>query len=443
MSHWLDGLAGRTTLVLMVSIALVHLVSLHGYRRSLTEETTLASEARLADRMVTIMRAVTLAPEEERDLVAHNLSGGAIRAHWSRTDHAVPGGPGSQNLGELARRLEAMAPELAGGGLTIGTGGDGGLDDPHVALISFRLPDSGWLNVALLSYAVPPPVTAGRTLLSTSLMALGGLVLAAFLVRWLSRPLGAFARAAQSFSEGAAASPVAETGPREVRALARAFNDMQARIARLILDRTQALAAVSHDLKTPITRLRFRAEEIADPDLAGAVARDLDEMERMIDQTLAFLRGERRDEELRPVDLVTILETVADGLADRGAEVTLDVPDRAVIAGRRLALKRAFGNLAENAVKYGGKARISLVEGRDDLVVEIEDDGPGIAPGDRARALEPFVRLEPSRNVETGGFGLGLTIAASIVDGHGGTLALLDGEGGGGLLVRVTLPRNH
>ena len=437
---WFDGLAGRTTLVVMLSLAIVFAVNLQEYLSALNAEAESSSEARLADRLVTIKRAVLLAPLEERDLVAHSLSGGPISAHWSPSDHAVAGGDNLAFYERLGERLIARVPELADGGLIIGTGGDGMGEDPHLAVISMQLPDSSWLNVALLSLTPVDAVPSARTLWTMSLMSLAGLALAVFLVRWLSRPLGAFALAAKTFSAGAALSPVPERGPREVRELALAFNEMQARIARLIADRTQALAAVSHDLRTPITRLRFRAEEIGDPTVSGPIIRDLDEMERMIEQTLTFLRGKQNDEEIKPVDLVAILETITNDMADHGQGVDLTAPARLVIKGRRTALKRAFSNLAENAVKYGGHARIRVSEAVGRVVVEIEDDGPGIAPEDRARALQPFVRLEPSRNAETGGFGLGLTIAASIIEGHGGTLALLDGPGGKGLLARIEIP---
>ncbi len=205
--------------------------------------------------------------------------------------------------------------------------------------------------------------------------------------------------------------------------LAVAFNDMQRRIERLIEDRTQALAAVSHDLKTPITRLRFRAEDLADEAVREAMAEDLTEMERMLDQTLSFLRGDRRDEELKSIDIVAILGTLIDDAVDRGALVELTGSAHAIVTGRRLALKRAFANLVENAVKYGGQARVEVTDRDAEVVVKISDIGPGIAAEDIERALSPFVRLEPSRNLETGGFGLGLPIAQAIINGHSGSPA--------------------
>lgn len=437
--RWLqsiDSVAVRTAFVVFIGIGLLHLASLWTYQHTLNRELDLANEARLADQLLAIKRAVMRVPEQDRETVAHDLSGGPIEAHWSRTEHAVAGGPGAGDWEALGRRLRAVAPEIAEDGLVIGANRRGA-DDPHLALISIRLPDQSWINVSLVAWS-PRIADSHGTWLSTSLMALGALIVSLLLVRWLTRPLTAFAAAAQNVYRGKAAVMVAEEGPREVRELAVAFNDMQRRIGRLIDDRTHALAAVSHDLKTPITRLRFRVEEVDDAAARAAIAADLDEMERMLDQTLAFLRGDRADEELKPVDVVAILETLTDDAADRGHEVSLQGAAQATVLGRRLALKRAFGNLVDNAIKYGGRAEIDVSETPAGFVVMIRDKGPGIPAAERERARSPFVRLEPSRNQTTGGFGLGLTIADAIVSGHGGRLDLEDNPGGG-LAVRITL----
>lgn len=433
----LDGLAARTIFVVLIGIGAVHLISLWTYRHALSQQAELAGDTRLADQLLGMKRAVMREPPAAREAVAHDLSGGPLEAHWSQTEHATPGGPGAGHWQGLAERLRQAAPELGEDGLVIGANRRNP-DDPHLAIISMKLPDGTWLNVSLVSTS-PHPADGHGTLLSTTLMALGAVLVSVVLVRWLTRPLTAFAAAAKDFSGSAAPVTVREEGPREVRALAAAFNEMQRRIFRLVEDRTQALAAVSHDLKTPITRLRLRAEEIADPTLRGAIADDLGEMERMLDQTLAYLRGERTDEAMQPVDLVAVLATICGDLSDAGAVVTLEGNRSAVLEGRRLSLKRAFGNIIENAVKYGGSAEVAVSGKGDTIEVTIADRGPGIAPEDRDRALAPFVRLEPSRNQATGGFGLGLTIAKTIMTGHGGTLELSN-RAEGGLLVTVRLP---
>lgn len=435
-----DSLAFRTTLVVLIGIGLVHIASLWTYQHSLTRQLDLANEARLADQLLAIKRAVMRVPERDREAVAHEMSGGPIEAHWSRTEHAVAGGPGATDWKALGLRLREVAPEIAEDGLVIGANRRVA-DDPHLALISIRLPDQSWINVRLVAWS--PRVPAGHgTLLSTTLMALGAIVVSVLLVRWLTRPLTGFAAASKELYRSKAAAFVPEDGPREVRSLAVAFNDMQRRIGRLIDDRTQALAAVSHDLKTPITRLRFRLEDVSDAEARTAIAADLDEMERMLDQTLAYLRGDRADEEFKSIDVVAVLETIVDDASDRGHAVTLTGTAHVSIQGRRLALKRAFGNLIDNALKYGREAHVVIEDQSEMAVVSIRDHGPGIAPEDVKRALSPFVRLEPSRNQETGGFGLGLTIAQAIIEGHGGQLTLAN-HAEGGLVVSVSLPKER
>lgn len=434
----IDSIAWRTILVLLLTIGAVHLVSLATYRHAFVRQSETSRDARLADQLLSIRRAVMREPEHNRETVAHELSGGPLEAHWSRSEHARPGGPGSEPLAGLADRLRHSTNDIGPDDLIIGANRKGE-DDPHLALVSIRLPDQSWVNVSLVRLGAGADVGRG-VWLSTSMMALGALTVAILVVRWLTRPLTVVAGAAKRFSGAGKPVSIPEDGPLEVRELAHAFNDMQRRIVQLVADRTQALAAVSHDLRTPITRLRLRAVAIPDPAARLAVEADLSDVERMIDQTLAYLRGDTDDEQIRTVDVVSILETIADDMADAGARVMLTGNRSAVIYGRRLALKRAFGNLIENAVKYGGEAAIS-VSAENGATVSIADRGPGIEPAQIERAFEPFVRLEPSRNPATGGFGLGLTIAKRIIEGHGGTLSLRP-RAGGGLVTTIRLPRS-
>jgi two-component system, OmpR family, sensor kinase len=254
----LDTLTNRTILLMLIGIGVVHFASLYAYQIALDREASVASDTRLADRLLTIKRAVMRVVPAEREPVAHELSGGPIEAHWSRTDHAVAGGPGSAEWDGLRAKLIELAPELSADQIIIGANRK--LEsDPHLALISLRLPDDSWINVSVFSRLTPPTSSHG-TVLSTSLMALGVIGLSILLVRWMTQPLQTFADAAQRLYKSADQARVPEDGPREVRELASAFNEMQARIKRLIDDRTQALAAVSHDLKTPLTRLRLKSE---------------------------------------------------------------------------------------------------------------------------------------------------------------------------------------
>ena len=265
-------------------------------------------------------------------------------------------------------------------------------------------------------------------------------VVAVLLLRWATRPLRELALAAERFSLDQIPQPLNETGPAEVRRAARAFNTMRERIQRLVSERMQALAAVSHDLRTPITRLRLRSELMEDEATRDLVDADLAEMESMIDSTLEFLRGGVSSEAIRPIDIVSVIETIVDDHADQGHSVSLIGISQGRVLGRLLSIKRAFWNVIGNAVKYGGQARVAIAEIPSGLAITVEDDGPGIPDGDRERVFQPFVRLEESRGRETGGSGLGLTIARAVVRAHGGEITLAN-RPEGGLRVTIILPQ--
>ena len=437
MRHWLDTLTNRTILLLLIGIGLVHVVSLSTYQAALDQEMSSAGDARLADRLLTIKRAVMRVAPDEREPVAHEFSGGAVEAHWSRSEHAIEGGPGSSEWDGLKRRLRELAPELGEAQVIIGANRK--LEaDPHLALVSMQLPDESWVNVSLFARLTPQTGNHG-TILSTTLMALGVIAISILLVRWMTRPLRIFADAAKRLYRGTETVRVPEEGPREVRELASAFNDMQARIKTLIDDRTHALAAVSHDLRTPLTRLRLKAEDVGDGALGQAMRADLSEMDGMIDQTLAYLRGDRSDEEFRHMDLAALLETLVDDASDAGGDVTFSGLPSLPITARPLALKRAFSNLIQNAVTYGAVTRLALSRNEHSAGILIDDDGPGIPADQVEAAFAPFTRLESSRSKDTGGFGLGLTIARTIIEGHGGTISLAN-RPESGLRVTVSLP---
>jgi two-component system OmpR family sensor kinase len=439
MTRWLNTLAARTVLLMLMGVGIVHVASLYAYQHALDREMSLANEVRLADRLLTIRRSLMRVEPGERESVAHELSGGPVEAHWSATERARPGGPGAEPWQGLRGHLREQAADLVDDDIIIGANRKTDAD-PHLALISLRLPDESWVNVTLFAPAARPQSSHG-TWVSTSLMALGVAAISVLVIGWMTRPLRRFAAAARQLYHGTDRVEIPETGPQEIRDVAVAFNEMQARIRKLVGARTQTLAAVSHDLKTPLTRMRLRAEVLTDRAQAEGLIADIHDMERMVDQTLAHLRGDRKDEEARPLDLTALLATLADQAADQGASTSLAASEATVVVGRPLALKRAFGNLIDNAIKYGGRAEIALLPDKEAVRVSIGDMGPGI-PEDRiAEMFEPFTRLETSRSRETGGFGLGLSIARDIVEGHGGHIAIAN-RSQGGLLVTVDLPRH-
>jgi signal transduction histidine kinase len=437
-----DTLAGRTIVILLFSLGLFHLWSIWIYQLGIEELLGSTREEQLAEHLVSVKRVAADLPVSQRERTAHALSTATMEIHWSPRALVNVTASESPRIVLIRDRLKELAPDLAEGRVRLAFADEGAAPaaedaEQHLLLASVQLPDESWLNFSISTLRVG----AGDhgVLASMSAMALGTLLVSVFLVRSVTAPLRSLSAAADRIGTSAASPELASEGPREVRVAAGAFNRMQARIKRLIEDRTQTLAAVSHDLKTPITRLRLRAQFVADQDLRQMIESDLDEMEAMIQSTLDFLRGDATAEEVRTVDIATILETICDHLVDAGHDVALLEVCYAPLTCRPLALKRAFGNLVENALKYGHRARVSLTRHADVYVVTIADDGPGIPPGEFERVFDPFYRLEGSRSRETGGTGLGLTVARSTILAHGGEVRLANRDGGG-LCVSVRLP---
>jgi len=436
--RWLfETLVGRTVIVLLLGIATVQGGSLWFYEATLNSEAVLANEKQLADRLTGIYRAILRIPPRDRDAATHDLAGGVIEAHWGPLQRAAADPHASEKWAGLRDRLIGLVPAWAEAGLIIGT--DQTNAGSHLAAISMQLPDGSWLNVDLLASHIHHP-RSYSAILSTTLMALGVVIGAVLMIRWLTRPLELFAEAARNLYASADRVPVPETGPLEIKTLARAFNEMQGRIRRLMTARTQALAAVSHDLKTPLTRLRMRIDEVGNAETRASIETDLSEMERMIDATLSYLRGDRSEEERRPVDLIAIIETITDDIRDAGGRVSLDAPRSIVVSGRHLALKRALTNIVQNAIKYGDAADIRVRAEPGLARVCVADEGPGIPEAEMDAMFEPFVRLDQSRNGDCGGFGLGLTIANEIIAAHDGTISL-ENRQTGGLEVTVLIQR--
>jgi signal transduction histidine kinase len=256
--------------------------------------------------------------------------------------------------------------------------------------------------------------------------------------RRLARPIQEFADAAERLGRDPLATPLALNGSSEIGVAARAFNEMQERLRRYVEDRTAMVGAIAHDLRTPLTRLRFRIEGLPE-DQRAKYAADLDQMEEMITATLAFVRDATRPGERTPLELSSLVESLCDEMAETGARTEVEPGDKVVLEGDPMALRRLIANLLENAVKFGGRARARVFADAGNAVVEIDDDGPGIPAADTERVFEPFYRREPSRSRQTGGIGLGLAVVRSIARGHGGDVNLIN-RVGGGLTARVQLP---
>jgi len=354
----------------------------------------------------------------------------------------VDSGHAADKTDGLRRRLREIAPELATGDLIIGLPSplSNKTAEPHLLLVSMKLADASWANFSL-ARLTGAHGTFSSIIVSTTLMAIGVLLLSILMLRSVTKPLRHLAATAQRLYVDGEPKAIAVTGPREIRDLAAAFNELQLRVKRLIDDRTLTLAAISHDLKTPLTRVQLRSEDIDDSELRRHIDSDLAEMLAMVEATLQFLKGAQTDEHVQDVDLKAVLESICDDMTDRGHDVTFTPERRIVFRGRHLALKRAFSNLIVNATKYGSHVRIAALHQGHGVDVIIDDDGPGIAADQREAVFQPFYRIEASRNRATGGTGLGLTVARTIIRGHGGDVTLLDApEGGLRVSVRLPLP---
>lgn len=430
---WPQSLAGRIILLLLGGLSLLHIGSMVVHERSLHGAESGARTDRLVERLSAAALAVSNAPETARDAAAHALSLPGIELHWDRIS-PLPQGPVPAELAQLAERLPAgvrlawdpaapshrvvgAMPVEAGGWLILSAAWIGGAD--------------GLRQAAAMD---------GGGLASMAAMALGIALASVLVVAWITGPLRRLADAADGIGRDLSAHPLPIEGPSEVRHAAMAFNAMQERIRRLVEDRTEALAAVSHDLRTPLARLKLRAGFLPEGEERARMEADLAEMEAMVARTLDYIREGRDAEPAVPTDLAAILQTLASDASDAGHDVAYEGPARVVLPLRRLAAKRAFANLVENAVRHGAPPVCLIIhdEGAR-IVAEILDAGPGIATSDHAQALAAFKQLDPSRG--KGGSGLGLAIAQRFAEASGGTIELGAGEAGG-LRVRIALPRD-
>ena len=260
--------------------------------------------------------------------------------------------------------------------------------------------------------------------------------------RRVTQPIMQFAVAAEQFGRDINAPALPETGSQELRRSIQAFNQMQERLRRLVNDRTFMLAAISHDLRTVLTRLRLRADFIAEAEQAQKAIADIDQMQAMLDEALTFAQEASVTEAYIKVDLAHLLQSLCDDFTDAGEQAMYSGPTRLTYIGKPTALRRAFMNLIHNAVTYGRRADVTLMSEPESVKVMIGDRGPGIAPDLREKVFTPFFRLEHSRNRETGGTGLGLTVAQTAIQRHGGEIRLTE-RPGGGLLVQVSLLNSH
>ncbi len=444
MGRWLwpHSLDNRTALVLLIGLVLVQAGGLLIYTLDRLDLQRLAAAQSLGLRVSSLYRSVVTAAPEERQA--------GLRAYDESSDFTatLDAGPATSDLEpapppvaralRISMQFAPIPPGLRWRELQVR-----GVPWERSLLVSMRLPTGEWLNVHVTLHRFLF-LWSQTFLIPFILMTLAAAALVIWAVRQFSAPMRELAAAAERLGMDVNAPPLPERGTAEAVKAAQAFNIMAERIRRFVRDRTFLLTAIGHDLRTPITRLKLRAEWMEDEEQQRKMLGDLDELEGMVAATLAFGRDDATAEAPTPLDLAELLRTVLDEAADAHPDVAEQIdfkgPLHQVVRARAVAIKRALTNLVVNAVKYGDSVRVSLLPPQDGVVtVLVEDDGPGIPVSELDRVFEPFHRLEPSRNRETGGSGLGLPIARNILRGHGGDV-VLSNRPSGGLKALVTLP---
>ncbi len=449
-----DSIAGRTMVVLLVGLTLSHMVSTWVLSADRHDAVVEASERLCADRLAVMARLIDKSPAPQRRQLVDDLGSALLAISLGDRPQVGDGHHDSEDLPLMQAALAPYFGAVEHARLHVTHRELSSADNPaglwrrllhgfphdRVMEVSFQLTDGSWANFAM-AMARSASLWSPHAVLSTLVMMVAVLGFGAWATGWIGRPLAAFAGAADRLGRDVAAAPLPEDGPREVRRAVAAFNEMQGRIRRFVEDRTQMLAAISHDLRSPITRLRLRTEVLPEGEGRERMLADLDEMAAMVASTLDFARQDAADEPGQAVDLAATLQSVCDNVADMGLAAEFEWSGRLVCTCRPLAIKRALANLIENGGRYGGAVTVRAAHRGHAVEVVVEDRGPGIPEAEMERVFAPFTRLEGSRNRRTGGIGLGLAVARTIIRSHGGDIRL-ENRPEGGLRVTVTLPQS-
>lgn len=456
MPRTIDSLRGQLVLLIIAALAVAQTISLWLFvdERGLAVRAALGFEA--AGRAANVALLLDEAPESLQRAILRAANSPLVRFDLSDTpavDHAshADGGAVEERVrgllgGAKEREIRVelhevdhgilpmphLAPEMAEMHLAMMRGELSAIE----MQLSIALADGQWLNVGT-RFERPPLQWPWSSIVSFGITAAIILVSAFwFLLTRLTGPLLRVSRAADRLGRGESVDPLPLIGPSEVRGLTQAFNRMQARLTRFVADRTRLLAALGHDLRSPLTAMRVRAELVEENETRESLIASVEEMQEMVDATLAFARGMASAEAYETVDLGTFLKQLQADVID---EFTLDTANSIGVRLRPQSARRALRNIIENAQRYGGGAEVTFRHDAEHVQIRVADNGPGIPEAELEQVFEPFFRLEKSRSRETGGTGLGLSIARTIVRAHGGDVTLSN-RAEGGLLVTVTLP---
>lgn len=432
-----QSLAARTLAALTLGFAVLFVAMVGIHDVLLRHAVERGTEELLAQRLATLVDAVGAAPAADRDRVAQALSRPDLEVRWRRdppfaSEH--PGWDGWPTVADRTASLSGLASEVR----VLRERQDASSDRVAGVGAVARLQDGSWLDLELASFDV---LSADQRMQHSYAAAIGLVLLLAvgFAARSVSAPVSALARVVSQLDPEGGPQALSVSGPREVRQLAEALNDMAARTRDAFRQRTLALGALSHDLMSPIARLRLRAEELPD-EMREPIRRDLTEMETMVSDVLAYLRGGHGGETVQPLAITALVRTVADEFGDAGTLVEEGRMDEGAVApGRRVAIKRAVTNLVANAVRHGSDPWVEVEADPDAVLVRVGDRGPGIPSEDLPRVTEPFFRGDRARTAG-GGSGLGLSTVRAIAEAHGGSLTL-ESPPGQGALATLRLPR--
>lgn len=429
------SLYGRMTALLLLALISAQALSLLIFaheRRQLIED---GIHDFMRGRAVAVVNLLERSPESWQNRIVENSNRGRLRFVLSGHKPLA-----SQPSDELLRLQWAQLPA----DIRATTRHRRKRTDHRLAhsrsIYAMVLPVAGdrWLLV-IKAFPEPPGNWAKSSLLSLLMALLLASVVVLILGRWITRPLADLAAAAERLGRGEQGPPLPETGPEDIRQTTHAFNQMRARLERFVADRTRMLAAISHDLRTPITALRLRAEFIDDAENRDKILATLDEMQRMTEATLAFAKSEHNTETTQAVDITALLDALCEDYRALGHNLRFSAGKRVVCHCRPMAIKRALRNLIDNALAYASDVGLDLRALPGQIEIYVTDRGPGISTEQLERVFDPFVRLEDSRNRDTGGIGLGLSIARTIVHAHGGELSLRN-RPQGGLEAVIKLP---
>jgi signal transduction histidine kinase len=428
------GLVGRIFAILLMAVTIEFAVGTIVYERASHLSLKEDEARRLAEHLIISRKLVAERPWHEREEMAEQLTTDRYEIHW--TPAAPPPQRLSPRLEQMRNQILAWEPSLERTDLRIRLVS---LGRQSIVTGGLHLPDRSWLYFSMKDAPGGWALAAGRMGLAVipaiALLIVGGLLISRTLT-----PLRRLARVTERIGLGGEQIALKEEGTVEVRNLIRAFNEMQGRIHRLIDDRTETLAAVGHDLRTPIARLQLRLDGVADEELRDALSGDVAEMGSMVTSLLAYLGGEKDPEPVVTTDIAVMAATIVDEMIDRGHAADYAGPGHLEWTLRPMAMRRALSNLVENALHYGNSVRLTLEQGEEFVLFRVEDDGPGI-PEDRMEdVLKPFMRLDTARSRNTRGLGLGLAIVVRAVENEQGTLVLAN-RPEGGLRAEIRLPR--